>query len=146
MGWYSKPEPIPLDTVRSMLRIAGCRQPAIRVRVVALQLSAANRVEHRDAARMCLMAEFRDCTTHARTSMSACSVQDASEHRVREECVQRNGSAIPFASRIIARASKTVSKNSLCECRKKKNPRMGIRGRSRSSEIGATDLQKEDQS
>ncbi len=65
-----------------MLRIAGCRQPAIRVRAAFLHTPVATRVEHRDAALACLMAEFRDCTTRMRTSMSGRSPQDASEHVV----------------------------------------------------------------
>lgn len=123
---------------------------------------AATRVEHRDAALACLMVAFRGCATRARTSLSGRSRQDASELAGLDQGVSDRlacpvkSMAKPCASRRTrARFATTIRKNRSGNrvCRpqwlwsaladaKKKNPRMGIRGRSRASEIGATDLRK----
>lgn len=139
-GWDASPYRwIPFDRCFALPAVAN-RQSVCAPLV--LQLPAATRVEHRDAARMCLMVEVRDCATRTRTSMSGRSPQDAAE----AGACRKNGSAKPFASRWIARVSWNGLQELALRTPERKNPRMGIRGRSRVSEIGATDLRREDQS
>lgn len=87
-------KPIPLDTVRSMLRIADCRQSAIRV-------PTHFRRRPRRASRRSACAPHGGipfCRTRARTSMPGRSRQDASD--VGKKCVSETVRAAESRARV----------------------------------------------
>lgn len=128
----------------------------VRVRIRVVWIAAATRVEHRDAALACLMVDSAtarpvrglhcpDVRGRMLRNLLAWIVSLRIGSHARKK--QREAFRVAKDSRAFRRDDSKESFGKSC-CRtvfadaKKKNPRMGIRGRSRASEIGATDLRK----
>lgn len=119
-------------------------------------ISAATRVEHRDAALACLMVDSATARPvrglrcpDVRGRMLRNLLARVGSLRIGSHAWRKQREAVRVAKYSRAFRCNDPEESFKKSCRwtvfadaKKKNPRMGIRGRSRASEIGATDLRK----